>query len=67
MRAAGLPALDAIRTATTGAARLLGLERTVGRLARGFAGDAILLDGDPLADVAVLTRPVRVVRAGIAL
>ncbi|MFF0431131.1 amidohydrolase family protein [Streptomyces sp. NPDC004327] len=67
MRSAGLPALDALRTATTGAARLLGLERTAGRLVRGFAGDALLLDGDPLADVAVLTRPVRVVRAGIAL
>lgn len=67
MRAAGLPALDAIRTATTGAARLLGLERTVGRLARGFAGDAVLVDGDPLADVSVLTQPVRVVRAGVAL
>ncbi|WP_203183220.1 amidohydrolase family protein [Streptomyces pratensis] len=67
MRGAGLPALDAIRTATTGAARLLGLERTVGRLARGFAGDAILLDGDPLADVTVLKQPVRVVRAGYAL
>ncbi|MFI8287653.1 amidohydrolase family protein [Streptomyces sp. NPDC085614] len=67
MRAAGLPALDAIRTATTGAARLLGAERTVGRLARGFAGDAILVDGDPLADVSVLQRPVTVVRAGIAV
>lgn len=67
MRAAGLPALDAIRTATTAAARLLGVERTAGRLARGFAGDAILVDGDPLADVSVLKRPVRVVRAGIAL
>ncbi|MFJ6854201.1 amidohydrolase family protein [Streptomyces sp. NPDC091271] len=67
MRAAGLPALDAIRTATTGAARLLGLERTVGRLARGYAGDAILVDGDPLADVSVLTKPVRVIRAGVAL
>ncbi|MFJ4841714.1 amidohydrolase family protein [Streptomyces sp. NPDC088746] len=67
MRAAGLPALDAIRTATTGAARLLGLERTVGRLASGYAGDAILVDGDPLADVSVLTKPVRVIRAGVAL
>ncbi|MEU0369247.1 amidohydrolase family protein [Streptomyces sp. NPDC006283] len=67
MRAAGLPALDAIRTATTGAARLLGLERTVGRLARGFAGDVIVVDGDPLADVSVLKKPERVVRAGIAL
>ncbi|MGW8763410.1 amidohydrolase family protein [Streptomyces sp. NPDC055815] len=65
MRAAGLPALDAIRTATTGAARLLGVERTVGRLARGFAGDAILVAGDPLNDVTLLKQPVGVVRAGI--
>ncbi|WP_369148231.1 amidohydrolase family protein [Streptomyces sp. R44] len=67
MRAAGLPALDAIRTATTGAARLLGVERTVGRLARGFAGDAILVAGDPLNDVTLLKQPTRVVRAGLAL
>ncbi|OAH10234.1 amidohydrolase family protein [Streptomyces jeddahensis] len=67
MRAAGLPALDAIRTATTGAAKLLGIEGTAGRLARGFAGDAVLVDGDPLADVTVLKSPVHVVRSGIAL
>ncbi|MFC7304187.1 amidohydrolase family protein [Streptomyces monticola] len=65
MRAAGLPGLDAIRTATTGAAKLLGLERHAGRLAPGFAGDAVLVDGDPLADVTVLKSPVRVVRSGI--
>ncbi|MFJ8676145.1 amidohydrolase family protein [Streptomyces sp. NPDC093589] len=67
MRAAGLSALDAIRTATTQAARLLGLERTVGRPARGFAGDLIVVDGDPLADVSVLKKPHRVVRAGLPL
>ncbi|MFI7102549.1 amidohydrolase family protein [Streptomyces sp. NPDC050161] len=67
MRAAGLSALDAIRTATTGAARLLGLERTAGRLARGFAGDVLVVDGDPLADVSVLKKPLRVVRAGLPL
>ncbi|WP_409060600.1 amidohydrolase family protein [Streptomyces sp. SYP-A7185] len=67
MRAAGLSALDAIRTATTGAAKLLGLDRTVGRLARGFAGDVLLVDGDPLSDVTLLKKPVRVVRSGIAL
>ncbi|MFF8414329.1 amidohydrolase family protein [Streptomyces omiyaensis] len=67
MHAAGLPALDALRAATTGAARLLGLDRTVGRLARGYAGDAILLAGDPLADLALLKAPVGVVRAGIPL
>ncbi|MFF1692546.1 amidohydrolase family protein [Streptomyces sp. NPDC058257] len=67
MHTAGLSALDAIRTATTGAAKLLGLDRTAGRLARGFAGDVLLVDGDPLSDVTVLKKPVRVVRSGIAL
>ncbi|TXS19215.1 amidohydrolase [Streptomyces sp. adm13(2018)] len=66
MHSAGLSPLDAIRTATTGAARLLGLGGTVGRLTRGFAGDALLLSGDPLADLSVLERPVAVVRAGVA-
>ncbi|MFZ3560892.1 amidohydrolase family protein [Streptomyces sp. BH055] len=67
MRSAGLSALDAIRTATTGAAKLLGLEGTVGRLARGSAGDVLLVDGDPLADVSVLKKPAGVVRSGIAV
>ncbi|MCX5085873.1 amidohydrolase family protein [Streptomyces sp. NBC_00401] len=67
MHSAGLSALDAIRTATTNAARLLGFEGKVGRLARGYAGDAILLSGDPLADISVLKKPVRVVRSGVAV
>ncbi|WP_327167383.1 amidohydrolase family protein [Streptomyces subrutilus] len=67
MRAAGLSALDALRTATTGAARLLGLDGSVGRLVRGYAGDLLVVDGDPLADVGVLTRPAHVVRAGITV
>ncbi|MFE6818881.1 amidohydrolase family protein [Streptomyces sp. NPDC057677] len=65
MHSAGLPPLDAIRTATTGAARLLGLTGTAGRLTRGHTGDALLLSGDPLTDPAVLKRPVAVVRAGV--
>ncbi|MFJ8083265.1 amidohydrolase family protein [Streptomyces sp. NPDC096205] len=64
MHAAGLTPLEAIRTATTGAARLLGLASTVGRLAPGHAGDAVVLPGDPLADLSVLTRPTHVVRSG---
>ncbi|MDX2562093.1 amidohydrolase family protein [Streptomyces sp. TX20-6-3] len=65
MHSAGLSPLDAIRTATTGAARLLGLTGTAGRLTRGSAGDALLLPGDPLTDLTVLKRPVAVVRAGV--
>ncbi|MEV7958441.1 amidohydrolase family protein [Streptomyces sp. NPDC088141] len=65
--ASRLSALDAIRAATTRSAQLLGLQRTVGPLAHGFAGDAIVVDGDPLADVSVLKTPPHVVRAGLAL
>jgi imidazolonepropionase-like amidohydrolase len=65
MREAGLPALDAIRAATTSAARLIGLERTAGRLERGFRGDAILVDGDPLRDVSVLKSPRTVIAHGV--
>ncbi|MFB7707745.1 amidohydrolase family protein [Streptomyces sp. NPDC056105] len=67
MHSAGLSTLEAIRTATVNAARLLGLDGTAGRLARGFAGDAILVSGDPLADISVLKKPVRVVRSGVAV
>ncbi|WP_406065110.1 amidohydrolase family protein [Streptomyces sp. NBC_01077] len=67
MHSAGLSPLDAIRTATTGAARLLRLDRTAGRLARGYAGDALLLSGDPLTDMRVLSQPVGVVRAGVVV
>ncbi|CAL9280733.1 amidohydrolase family protein [Streptomyces sp. SudanB182_2057] len=64
MHAAGLSPLDAIRTATTNAARLLGLSGTVGRLAPGCAGDVLVVASDPLSDVSALSRPARVVRAG---
>ncbi|NGN65524.1 amidohydrolase family protein [Streptomyces sp. A7024] len=65
MHASGLTALDALRTATTGAARLLGLDGTAGRLARGYAGDVLVLSGDPLKDLGVLKSPTHVVRSGI--
>ncbi|MGW1680326.1 amidohydrolase family protein [Saccharopolyspora sp. NPDC002376] len=64
MHEAGLSELDAIRTATTSAATLLGIEREAGRLAPGFRGDALVVSGDPHRDLSVLTSPVHVVRAG---
>ncbi|MFF9506863.1 hypothetical protein ACF1BU_05575 [Streptomyces sp. NPDC014724] len=50
-----------IRAGIVRSAQLLGLQRTVGHLARGFAGDAIVVDVDPLADVSVLRTPLHVV------
>ena len=67
MHSAGLSALEAIRTATTGAAKLLGPEGAVGRLERGFAGDVLIVDRDPLADLSVLKKPSHVVRSGLVV
>jgi len=52
----GMSPAEAIASATTGAARLLGLENEVGRIAPGFSADIIAVEGDPLADVRVLER-----------
>jgi imidazolonepropionase-like amidohydrolase len=51
---AGMSPAEAIESATTGAARLLGMEREVGRIAPGFSADLIAVGGDPLRDVRAL-------------
>jgi len=53
---AGLPHLDAIRAATTHAARLLRWSDRVGRLVRGFAADLVVVDTNPLEDAAALEK-----------
>jgi imidazolonepropionase-like amidohydrolase len=62
---AGVSNLDAIRSATTYNARLFGTPGK-GRLMQGYDADAIVVDGDPLADITALQR-VRLVVAGGAL
>jgi imidazolonepropionase-like amidohydrolase len=52
----GMTPGEAIASATTGAARLLGLENEIGRIAPGYSADLIAVSGDPLADVRVLER-----------
>jgi imidazolonepropionase-like amidohydrolase len=61
---AGLPPLDAVRAATTTAARLSGLERVAGRIARGYAADVLAVEGSPLDDLTTLQRPRLIVHAG---
>jgi imidazolonepropionase-like amidohydrolase len=50
-----LPAADVIRSATTVAAKLLRMEGKLGCLKPDAYADLILVDGDPLKDLAVLT------------
>ena len=51
---AGMSPAEAVASATTGAARLLGMEREIGRIAPGFSADLIAVGGDPLRDVRAL-------------
>lgn len=68
LRADVVPAADLIRAATTVAARLMRLENEIGRVAPGYAADMIAFDGDPLADIRMLSglesRLRMVMRAG---
>jgi imidazolonepropionase-like amidohydrolase len=64
MVAAGLDPLRAIVAATGDAADLLGVADR-GRLAEGAAADVLVVDGDPLADVAALRRVSYVFQDGV--
>jgi imidazolonepropionase-like amidohydrolase len=50
----GMSPAEAIASATTGAAHLLGMDGEIGRIAPGYSADLIAVDGDPLADVRLL-------------
>ena len=60
----GQPPIDAIRSATTEAAELMGWERSVGALEPGRAADILVLAGDPLSDIESLQAPLAVVKGG---
>ena len=63
----GASAMTAIQAATSSAARLLGVDDEVGTIEVGKAADLVLVDGDPLVDLAVLARPVAVWQGGEAV
>jgi imidazolonepropionase-like amidohydrolase len=60
----GMSPLAAIRSATMVAAEAMGWSQRVGSLAAGRFADLVAVDGDPLADVTVLERPVVVAKGG---
>lgn len=57
LRAAVQEPVDILRSATSVNAAMMGLEGEIGTLAPGAHADLLLLDGDPLQDISVLTRP----------
>ncbi len=56
------PPADLIRSATTTAAQLLRLVGKVGVVAPGAFADLLVVDGNPLADIRVLTTPERTLK-----
>lgn len=56
IRSAVLPAIEVIRSATSHAATLLRMEGQIGCVTPGAFADLVVVDGDPLADLSLLTR-----------
>ncbi len=61
----GWTPLEALRAATSGGARLLGLDHEIGTLAPGCRADAVVLPADPLADIGAVTEVVAVIKDGV--
>ncbi len=62
---AGMPPLEAIRSATVNAATLLGQESRLGLVAPGYTADIVAVKGDPLRDVSVLQDVKFVMKDGV--
>lgn len=56
MKKQGMSDREVLASATTVAAKVLGMENQIGRLAPGYSADIIAVDGNPLADVTVLEK-----------
>src|SRR5216684_1122350 len=64
---AGMSPEQALRTATTNAAELLGKEKELGAVAPGYFADLVAVEGDPLADIDVAIYRVKWVMKGGAV
>ena len=49
--------MQAIKASTIDAARLLRMDRQVGSLEAGMLADVLLVDGNPLQDISILSNP----------
>ena len=65
---AGMTPVEALATATTIPAELLGFDKQLGRVAPGFMADLVAVEGDPLSNISSLFTGVRwVMKEGVVL
>jgi imidazolonepropionase-like amidohydrolase len=64
MVSGGMTAMQAIAAATESAARMLGLEDQIGSIQPGKQADLLIVDGNPIEDIAALSRVRLVMQAG---
>jgi imidazolonepropionase-like amidohydrolase len=64
MHDAGMTPLEVLRSATTNGAKAFG-NPDLGAIAKGKLADLVLLDADPLADVANFSHAQRVIKGGV--
>lgn len=60
----GMTPIQAIKSATSVAARIIGAEGDIGAIASGRYADLIAVEIDPLADISALERPAHVLQGG---
>lgn len=60
----GMPAMEAIQSATMEAAKLLKIDNELGSLEKGKIADIIAVDGDPINDISVMEKVTFVMKAG---
>jgi imidazolonepropionase-like amidohydrolase len=63
----GMTPAQALATATTNAADVLGMSKQLGQIAPGYFADIVAVDGDPLADINVVLNNVKWVMKGGAV
>ncbi|HEY7546359.1 MAG TPA: amidohydrolase family protein, partial [Blastocatellia bacterium] len=61
---AGMTPAQALATATTNGAVMLGMEKSLGVIAPGYFADIVAVEGDPLTDIKVIIHNVRWVMKG---
>jgi imidazolonepropionase-like amidohydrolase len=65
MTEAGMPALEALRSATVSGAELIGVSDKLGAIEKGKFADIIAVDGDPVADIHVMRNVRFVMKDGV--